>query len=247
MVTIGCGARFLLSGWLGRACSARRPARPSVSIVRLAMASAPVASRKPSRRSELSSLQAPAWLGCITLALESAQERFLGPVAVSVEGARSSLGSSASPESGVTTPLPRRSLIGAVGRQASALIDHLGDISSLQGKIQRAEETYFKSNPIPETLFDNPPGRMRSNLDGRVRRVGGPHRGLAGIARPCQVQVVRAMVRSIVAPLRFARVGLRRATKVLSASRLRLTAFATLPAKRTRAVARGGRYASVPL
>lgn len=52
------------------------------------------------------------------------------------------------------------------GREA--LIEHLGDVSSLQGKVQRAQESYFKKNVLLDTLFDNPPGNLTTNLQGRA-------------------------------------------------------------------------------
>ncbi|CAE8614564.1 unnamed protein product, partial [Polarella glacialis] len=51
---------------------------------------------------------------------------------------------------------------------AEALIEHLGDVSSLSGKVQRATENYFKKHVLVDTLFDNPAGKMRTNLRGRL-------------------------------------------------------------------------------
>lgn len=45
-----------------------------------------------------------------------------------------------------------------------ALLEHLGDVSSLEGKVQRAQEEFFKKNPIVDSLFDNPPGTLRTNM-----------------------------------------------------------------------------------
>ncbi|CAK9086177.1 unnamed protein product [Durusdinium trenchii] len=47
-----------------------------------------------------------------------------------------------------------------------ALIEHLGDVSSLEGKVQRAQEAYFKNNVLVESLFDNPPGMLKTNIPG---------------------------------------------------------------------------------
>merc|ERR1719330_1459258 len=48
------------------------------------------------------------------------------------------------------------------------LIDHLGDVSSLEGKVQRHNEDYFRQHPISDTMFDNPRGALRTNLNGRA-------------------------------------------------------------------------------
>jgi len=45
-----------------------------------------------------------------------------------------------------------------------AVLEHLGDVSSLEGKVQRAQEEFFKKNPLVDSLFDNPPGSIRTNM-----------------------------------------------------------------------------------
>eukprot|EP00927_Polykrikos_kofoidii_P008375 TRINITY_DN13476_c0_g3_i1.p1 TRINITY_DN13476_c0_g3~~TRINITY_DN13476_c0_g3_i1.p1 ORF type:complete len:1399 (+),score=171.05 TRINITY_DN13476_c0_g3_i1:127-4323(+) len=47
-----------------------------------------------------------------------------------------------------------------------ALIEHLGDVSSLHGKVQRLSEDYFTKHDLQSTLFDNPPPEavIRTNL-----------------------------------------------------------------------------------
>lgn len=47
------------------------------------------------------------------------------------------------------------------------LLEHLGDMSSLQGKVQRAQEIFFKDHVLGDDLFDNPPGIMKTSLQGR--------------------------------------------------------------------------------
>lgn len=52
--------------------------------------------------------------------------------------------------------------------KAQALIEHLGDVSSLEGKVQRHHEDYFKKHALVDTLFDNPKANLRTNLAGKV-------------------------------------------------------------------------------
>merc|ERR1711972_367670 len=48
--------------------------------------------------------------------------------------------------------------------RSEVLIEHVGDSSSLQGKVQRIREDYFKSHHLTNNLFDNPPADLRTNL-----------------------------------------------------------------------------------
>ncbi|CAE7256119.1 CHLM [Symbiodinium pilosum] len=52
-------------------------------------------------------------------------------------------------------------------KDKEAILEHLGDVSSLQGKVQRATEAWFKNHPLLDSLFDNPPGSLRTNMEGR--------------------------------------------------------------------------------
>lgn len=40
--------------------------------------------------------------------------------------------------------------------KAEAIIEHVGDVSSLEGKVQRIHDDYFKKHNLLSTLFDNP-------------------------------------------------------------------------------------------
>jgi len=40
--------------------------------------------------------------------------------------------------------------------KAEALIEHVGDVSSLEGKVQRIHDDYFKKHSLISSLFDNP-------------------------------------------------------------------------------------------
>ncbi|CAE7258393.1 mgat4b [Symbiodinium sp. CCMP2592] len=53
-------------------------------------------------------------------------------------------------------------------KDKEAILEHLGDVSSLQGKVQRATEIWFKKNPLLDSLFDNPPAELTSNMEGRA-------------------------------------------------------------------------------
>jgi len=46
--------------------------------------------------------------------------------------------------------------------KAEALIEHVGDVSSLSGKVQRIHEDYFKKHNLQTTLFDNPPADLHA-------------------------------------------------------------------------------------
>lgn len=53
--------------------------------------------------------------------------------------------------------------------KAECLIEHVGDVSSLDGKVQRLKEDYFKKHTLTSNLFDSPDAQMRTSLgDGSV-------------------------------------------------------------------------------
>eukprot|EP00930_Biecheleria_cincta_P055881 TRINITY_DN42131_c0_g1_i1.p1 TRINITY_DN42131_c0_g1~~TRINITY_DN42131_c0_g1_i1.p1 ORF type:complete len:1387 (-),score=248.39 TRINITY_DN42131_c0_g1_i1:9-4130(-) len=76
-------------------------------------------------------------------------------------------------------PVPKALYIGTVAERhqrfdvkvqyvmSEPLLEHLGDMSSLQGKVQRVQERFFKDHVLSDNLFDNPPGIMRTSLRGR--------------------------------------------------------------------------------
>merc|ERR1711971_1085866 len=47
--------------------------------------------------------------------------------------------------------------------KAEALIQHVGDVSSLKGKVQRIRDDYFKKHAITNSLFDNPQATLRAS------------------------------------------------------------------------------------
>ncbi|CAJ1408459.1 unnamed protein product [Effrenium voratum] len=48
--------------------------------------------------------------------------------------------------------------------KVTAILEHLGDVSSLEGKVQRAQESYFKQHKLVDSLFDNPPAKLYTNM-----------------------------------------------------------------------------------
>jgi len=50
-----------------------------------------------------------------------------------------------------------------------ALIEHVGDVSSLEGKVQRLHEDFFRKHRLGDSLFEHPPpaGHIWTNLGGR--------------------------------------------------------------------------------
>jgi hypothetical protein len=53
--------------------------------------------------------------------------------------------------------------------KADALIEHVGDVSSLEGKVQRLHDDFFRKNLLADNLFDRPPpaATLRTTLGGR--------------------------------------------------------------------------------
>ncbi|CAJ1427691.1 unnamed protein product [Effrenium voratum] len=78
----------------------------------------------------------------------------------------------------------RRSDVMLQYHKAEAIIEHMGDVSSLEGKVQRIHEDYFKKHNLLSTLFDNPAADVYA-LDGgatpQLQSVYGAHGNSANL------------------------------------------------------------------